>query len=146
MRSSSTSDSQQIKKGRILLLIAIALILVFVVSGFLGGLKGQAISEMVMSLATWALLCVFLYRGSNNAKGCLGGMLTFLGVGLSFAILVLVACLTVPDMMRKEVPAPGLIGAIKLLGLFFGLIYCWWALLFSKSVKAFQAFQRSNRK
>ena len=146
MEPRTQSDNAQIKRGRVQLLIAIALILIFGGGGLVNGLRtGQPIPELVGFLALWGLPCFFLYQGSAAAKSWLGCLLTLMLLVLSFAFLCVVGCWTTPEL-RKEVSAPSFVWLIAFLAPFAGLVYCWWALRFSKSVKAFLAFQQSRRR
>jgi len=143
----NTLNDPEITRGRIWLLIAIGLIFLFVEKSLLSDWKtGRALSELVEFPSVMVLLCVFLYRGSNYAKGCLGFLFTFLVAVFSLGIYSWVAPYS--HELRREVLVSRFTQTVNRDFLIFciGLAYCWWALLFSDSVRAFMTFQRAKRK
>ena len=80
-------------------------------------------------------------------KSCLGVLFTFLVVVFSFALYVWIIHWNILDMPRK-VLVPHLMATLgpNFLGFCVGLVYCWWALIFSESVKAFLTYQRFKHK
>jgi len=146
MRAYAPNDPE-IVRGRIWLLIAIGLIVLFIAHTLFNDWKqGKTIADLVEFPAVMALLCVFLYRGSGVAKGCLGVLLTFLVGIFSLGVYAWIAPFT--QDLRREVLLPHLIDTMNRDFLIFcaGLVYCWWTLLFSESTKTFLLYQRAKRK
>lgn len=146
MNKYSPSDPEIIR-GRIWLLIAIGLIFLFVEKSLLADWRtGRALSELVEFPSVMMLLCVFLYRGSSLAKGCMGVLLTFL-VGV-FSLILYSWIAPYSKDLRQEALVSRLSATVNRDFLIFcvGLVYCWWALLFSDSVKVFLEFQQAKRK